>query len=356
MILNYARLSSRHRFVGLTLGCFIVILLYWPELLGLYSYDSHLPLHSSNSTSLQSSNPLKIPNPSSDKASSADTITGTPSSYCASFPSFDNLVVVVKTGATEAYDKLPTQILTILQCARKNLLIFSDMDQDVAGYHVYDALDEVAEEVKANNLDFDLYHTQQHWRLMGQDIKDLVKDRASDAWNLDKYKNVHAARKAWQRKPNKDWYLFIDADTYIVWSTLAQWLKRLDPKKPLYLGSTAFVGDIPFAHGGSGYMVSGAAMAKFVATIEEKKELTTFFDYRAKVACCGDLIMAESLFRGKVKLRHVWPMINGEKPKTLPFGPSHWCHPVVTMHHMGPEEIADTWNFELERAKPDVSS
>jgi hypothetical protein len=65
--------------------------------------------------------------------------------------------------------------------------------------------------------------------------------------------------------------------------------------------------------------------------------------------------MAESLFRENIKLHHVWPMINGEKPKTLPFGPSHWCQPVVTMHHMGPDELTDVWKFEQELARPDVS-
>jgi hypothetical protein len=44
-----------------------------------------------------------------------------------------------------------------------------------------------------------------------------------------------------------------------------------------------------------------------------------------------------------------WPTINGEKPNTLPFGPSHWCHPVVTMHHMNSEEISSFWDFERRR-------
>lgn len=41
-----------------------------------------------------------------------------------------------------------------------------------------------------------------------------------------------------------------------------------------------------------------------------------------------------------------WPTINGEKPSTLPFGPTHWCHPIVTMHHLNSEEISPFWEFE----------
>jgi hypothetical protein len=52
-----------------------------------------------------------------------------------------------------------------------------------------------------------------------------------------------------------------------------------------------------------------------------------------------------------------WPTINGEKPSTLPFGPSHWCHPIVTMHHMNSEEINAFWAYESKRyASQDLPS
>lgn len=44
-----------------------------------------------------------------------------------------------------------------------------------------------------------------------------------------------------------------------------------------------------------------------------------------------------------------WPTINGEKPFTLPYGPTHWCHPIVTMHHMNAEEISTFWEYEHKR-------
>jgi hypothetical protein len=45
---------------------------------------------------------------------------------CASFPSTDGVLLVMKTGATEAFDKVPTHLLTALQCL-PDFLIFSDM-------------------------------------------------------------------------------------------------------------------------------------------------------------------------------------------------------------------------------------
>lgn len=48
------------------------------------------------------------------------------SSPCDGFPNMDGIMLVMKTGATEAYDKLPTQLLTGLQCI-DDFLIFSDL-------------------------------------------------------------------------------------------------------------------------------------------------------------------------------------------------------------------------------------
>lgn len=48
------------------------------------------------------------------------------SSPCARFPSTDGVLLVMKTGATEAYDRIPTQLLTTLSCL-PDFLLFSDL-------------------------------------------------------------------------------------------------------------------------------------------------------------------------------------------------------------------------------------
>lgn len=48
------------------------------------------------------------------------------SSPCANFPDTDGILLVMKTGATEAFDKVPTHLLTSLQCL-PDFLLFSDM-------------------------------------------------------------------------------------------------------------------------------------------------------------------------------------------------------------------------------------
>jgi hypothetical protein len=48
------------------------------------------------------------------------------SAPCENFPNTDGILLVMKTGATEAYNKLPTHFVTHMQCL-PDFLIFSDL-------------------------------------------------------------------------------------------------------------------------------------------------------------------------------------------------------------------------------------
>ncbi|KAI1106407.1 glycosyltransferase family 31 protein [Jackrogersella minutella] len=261
---------------------------------------------------------------------SIDSQPPTPSGYnvCNAYPDTSNILVVVKTGATESYAKIPTQLVTVLKC-KSDFLIFSDMEQNIAGYHVYDSLDTVIPEVKKGNRDFDLYHRQQACIMDQQSCNDNGKPgQAFEGWILDKYKNVHIAEKTYQLRPNYDWYLFIDADTYVLWNNLVRWLSKLpDPAKTMhYLGSMSLLNDFRFAHGGSGYILSQATMREFVGN---QSGIANQYDMTAKKSCCGDYVLAVALNETiEVGVQSSWPTINGEKPYTIPYGPREWCHPL----------------------------
>jgi hypothetical protein len=151
----------------------------------------------------------------------------------------------IKTGATEAFDKLPTQLLTILQCA-DTLLLFSDLEQDIHSLHIHDVLSRYDPEFLEHHADFELYRKQKEYQTEGRDIQTLstMTDSNSDwrtsghnaAWALDKYKFLHMIERAWELQPDKEWYVFAETDTYIVWRNLVQWLQNFDSTEPLYLG------------------------------------------------------------------------------------------------------------------------
>ncbi len=298
--------------------------------------------------------------PSSPRPSSTAELNPSPSSSnyttghdsCQAYPAEDSdLVIVVKTGATELYNKLPAQLVTFLQCAKNDLLILSDLEQDIGGHHIYDCLTEVSEAAKFNNSDFDLYEEQKRVKLMGEDII-AMGNRGSQGWALDKYKNIHTARKAWELLPNKSWYFFIDADTYIFWSSFVPWLKRHDPNKKLYLGS-GVPNEPPFAHGGSGYALSRGAMEQLVG--KDGTKIAAEFDNLVKDDCCGDKVLGILLKQKKISLTNWDPLTSGQKPRRMGFGPKLWCQPAVTYHHMSPEEMNEMWQFELRRPNPQVS-
>ena len=186
------------------------------------------------------------------KASFRTPTNSQSSDFCQSLGPRDNVVVAVKTGATEAADKIPGQVQTVLRCA-KHILFFSDLEQDIGKYHLYDSLDNVSATVVESNVDFKFYQKQsQVWRdehsiSAVKGAKNPEKPTDLAAWTLDKYKNIHIVEKTWAAKPGMDWYLFIDADTYVLWPNMLKWLAGMDPNKKFYSGSEVSISGTRFA-------------------------------------------------------------------------------------------------------------
>ena len=198
----------------------------------------------------------------------------------------------VKTGATEAAEKIPSLMQTSLRCA-KHVLLFSDLEQDIESYHIHDALNSVAASIISNNPDFKFYRKLKAlWQEKG-DISALKRAKSAEdssksaAWTLDKYKFFHVMEKSWEMKPDMDWYILIDADSYIFWSNMLVWLQTMDPSKKSYFGSEVNIGGHRFAHGGSGIVMSGAAVKELVVNnrgVAEKWDGMI----REREMCCGD--------------------------------------------------------------------
>ncbi|KAH7320073.1 hypothetical protein B0I35DRAFT_227756 [Stachybotrys elegans] len=311
----------------------------------IHAQPSHVKSSSSSSPSSSSSSSQSSSQPSSSSPPVAPVSQSASDPLCADFPDTSNILLIMKTGASESFSKVPTQALTNLRCLPE-YLVFGDMQQQVAGVTIHDSLDTVIPEVKNKSLDFELYFRQQ--RCPGdQEHCNKFSDTASQGWALDKYKNIHMAEKTYKMRPDYDWYLFVDADTYVVWPTIVEWLKRINPAERHYLGSVAYVGSTPFGHGGSGYLVSKASMQ---AMFEGQENVANKWDERITHECCGDFMFAVALKNETdVDVKNVWPTINGEKPFTLGYGEGQWCHPITTMHHIGSEEVSDFYAFEQER-------
>ncbi|KAL4952720.1 hypothetical protein BDW69DRAFT_167081 [Aspergillus filifer] len=266
---------------------------------------------------------------------------------CQAYSDPGNVVFVIKTGATEVYEKLPTQLLTTLGCVQ-DFLLFSDLDEQIGPYRIRDTLVDFNETLKETLPDFELYRLQHEFRRTNQDMASLKGDKA---WKLDKYKFLHMVEKAWLERPGRDWYFFFETDTYIVWTNLVLWMQRISPPtEALYLGAIAYFMNDPFAHGGSGFLISGELLKQFIGD----GGLANKYDDAFAQNCCGDSVLANTIQKElDLQVQQMFPQINGEKPSTLPFGPTHWCQPVVTMHHLHPRER--TAIFDFEQARPDLT-
>lgn len=272
----------------------------------------------------------------------------------------ENITVVMRTGATEAYRKLPIQLLTIFRCFEpEDLLIYSDAEDEIGSFKIIDILSNIPDSEKESNEDFDVYYDIQKWKASRKDFEHFPKEGSDGhpddpkAWTLDKYKFIYMLEQSYHERPDSKWFVFTEADTYFFWSNLLLWLQNLDSSKELYLGSEAQIDDIGFGHGGSGFIMSKPALEK---VFEHERGVAATWDETMKEECCGDFVVALLMEEVGINVTNSWPMLNGEYPDTMEFGPEKgWCEPAITMHHIPPAVITGVWGWELEHNHETVS-
>jgi len=317
-------------------------------------------LYSTSDTSYASHVKSKLPSSWQGSLSSGATAKVAPivlDPTCASLPGAEDVLLVMKTGSSVIDKRLPVHFKTTFRCT-PDFLVFSDMAQDFHGLQIHDSLDELHKYVDMSNPDLKYYEylktsrarKQKGWLENLGDKEEKLEGKESDkAWEMDKYKNIPILRKSYAMYPEKKWFLFVDADTSIMWSNILTWLAMLDHTKPFYTGSQNWIGDVEFAHGGSGYIVSQAAARILADENEEKaKEHISF----AAHECCGDMVLAHAFHDNNIALNGSWPNIQGSTPDTLDYDDNKWCHAAMTFHHTTAAQTEELW--KLERAMQDV--
>lgn len=168
-----------------------------------------------------------------------------------------------------------------------------------------------------------------------------------------------------ERYPDKRWYVFIEADSFLLWSMLLQYLSLLDHTEPYYIGAGTCMGNQLFAHGGSGFVVSQPAMLlatqHYSANKAETESLT-------EQQWAGDYVLGKTFGEAGVSCTDAWPHFQGDYPGLVAYagpdgryGPAawlrEWCVPTISYHHMSSDMITSIWDFEQEwiRAHKNVS-
>ncbi|KAL0265332.1 hypothetical protein SLS55_001297, partial [Diplodia seriata] len=260
-------------------------------------------------------------------------------------PGADDIFIVLKTGATVAHAKVPIHLRTTFRCA-PHFALFSDLDDIIDGHLVHDVFgggsvpDAVKEAAAAANDDddsydagaaFELYDRLRAWQAARVDIAAKAAGDAAlrqQAWNLDKWKFLPLMRAALAhapRGPHTKWFVFIEADTALMWSNLLRWLPRFDAAKAWYIGCPSWISGSAFAHGGTGIILSRPALVLLAAALDADASL---YPRLTAATWAGDYVLAQAMALVGVPLTPAFPIMQGETPFSLDYTKRHWCYPV----------------------------
>ncbi|KAK8108326.1 uncharacterized protein PG998_010339 [Apiospora kogelbergensis] len=253
---------------------------------------------------------------------------------CPTSPLLGDVLVVLRTGATEAREKLPVHFETVLTCI-PNYVIYSDFAEDIAGHHLLDVLDGVVDEkLRQSNPDFELYNKL---RASGRDGLEYQTSFGSGSggatdnpgWKLDKWKFMPMVERALSHRPDAKWFVFVEGDTYLVWQNMLEWLSKFDHRQPHYLGKHMYIGDVLFGHGGSGFALSNPAMQKVTQKWRENK--AEIEAYTAQ-EWAGDMVLGKVIKDIGIDMFWGFPHLQGDSPTTMDWNVSKlerepWCFP-----------------------------
>ncbi|KAI7262421.1 glycosyltransferase family 31 protein [Hortaea werneckii] len=289
--------------------------------------------------------------------------TRTKTALCVGVPDDGTIAITVKTGATEALAKLPAQLETSLKCIKDPILV-SDLAQTLGRHQIHDILATASSSKSmAKNPEFDIYRHQQrlaetggldepalaYLKRMPMPEQDWRTAGKTAAWGLDKYKFLHMVEKAWELQPGRQWYVFIEDDTYLSLRGLRRFLEHYDSREKWYLGSPVKMWEhkpqpLWFGYGGSGVILSGSVVEEWCT---RHPGLASAWDPKVRTKWFGDFVLADALNDElAVQLSDAWPMLHNDEPAIATFSPDTWCKTVVTMHHLDAREMDELYQAE----------
>lgn len=282
-------------------------------------------------------------------------------------PYAEKVFLMLKSGATVVQNRIHPHVHSTLRRWPQHA-VYADVETRINGIDVIDIFKWLPEFIfEDEHLDDYLVLTKSVKERWQWELDGLSK---YEGWALDMLKNVPMVAHAWQTAPETtDWYFFIDMDTYVFQRGLLDYLKELDPNQVYYLGRPAeWTTDaqtksgekqiIRFAHGGSGVILSKAAMYKLFGAKDDKGRHGGIINYNTKRAqshCCGDALLAIMLYEhaGEKTIDIPWgeePTYNqpfqGSTPRDIAVGRQGWCLPYFSWHHLTPREVNMLYDYE----------
>jgi hypothetical protein len=259
---------------------------------------------------------------------------------CSHIPRSSEVLLVVWSPAAYLYAQLPFQSLTTLRCV--DSIVFSTVTQTLGGHTIHNALENITEYTQESEKDFELYRKLQIAQRAHIDLSGFTEDTEH---NLDKWGIVPSLLAAYRMYPDKKWFIFMESDTYISIPNLLPWLSRLDSTTPIYAGAQVMIGEVEFAHSGSGIVLS-APVLKALSDLDYNNGFNKSWETVVAENCCGDKVLADLLKEADIYLTRSFPLLQGETPFSLDWSARHWCKAVVSWHRMTPQMLDTLFTFE----------
>lgn len=317
------------------------------------------------SSDTHQSAPPPSPSAESDPTPSSAAAGSDAELSCESLQNLNDVYVIMRTGANEAPRKLPAHFNTTLRCLSPSSYgIWSDLEEDIGGFHIGNALDAIDPEIVSNHPDFGYYRILQDKGRNSFSEEDMTAwatapnsdaGRDTPGWRLDKWKFLTIGDKAYKRRPDAKWFIFMEGDTYVDIGSAVKFLGHLDSKKPYYLGNPMQIGDDLFAYGGSSFILSNTAMKTLFD--QHANNPGKYEDVMAN-HWAGDCVLGKMLKDAGIDLTWAWPTFYGDAPYDMDYNTTYgggditpFCHYAMTYHHLSPGDINEFYVLQQKWAK-----
>ncbi|KAF2736135.1 hypothetical protein EJ04DRAFT_174629 [Polyplosphaeria fusca] len=282
--------------------------------------------------------------PDASRAKSAPT----ESPFCVEL---DQVVVGIRTTATDVWSKVPSALLFTYPAKYESVIVLGDLHMEVGAFHVHDVLDRFDDSLRRTSPDLERYRQQMTYQMQSRNLgalveQDEVKER-DIRLRLEKHKILRTLERTWQHLPERNWYVFVDADTYLVRPNMLSWLGQYDSGESILFGNWPRPGAEDSPSLGSTFVLSVQAMR---ALLVERKDVVQSWDTRlaefpsAYAALASVLSTAVGLAPNRT-----WPGISGFNPRTVPYGPGVWCEQVIAMQSVPTGIASELWRLQNQR-------
>ncbi|KAK8104481.1 uncharacterized protein PG998_011514 [Apiospora kogelbergensis] len=263
----------------------------------------------------------------------------------------DDVLLILKTGATVMWRRLPIHLATTFAPERihpQNTVIYADVDAQLGRHRVIDVLADLPKAAGASPS-FAAYREARDWHAANYYLEQagLPGDVATTegppgGWRLDKYKFLPLIQRAGRDWPNAKWYLYTEDDTYLFLPNVLRYLSTHDHRAPHWLGG---LGEMLGSFGRDG------GKEDLVAKYHQFVEDSSFGDYAlGKVLNDFGVHLGDPVTNDRTE-GGAWGF-NGLPHWKIEFSAENWCKPVLSWHHAHSRDIAmyyeleKSWNFE----------